>query len=381
MPERKKYHIPGLLKVSVAIVLTGAILVLSVSAVGNKDEARVNNININIQKIDGVAYISENEIASVLKKSAGKELKHQPIGSLDLAYLEKELMGLRWVKRAELFIDNRNVLQINIEQHKPVARVFTRAANSFFISDNSTILPYRSSVKERMPLFTGFTGNTAHLNHGDSLLIGDIVNIAGFLKDDNFWMAQIDQIDITSGGAFEMVPKLGNQIIRFGDGTDYKIKFSKLLAFYKQVLNRTGWERYAVIDLRYKDQVVAERRDAARVREDSLAALRIMKSIIENAQKTELSDSIRIQLPDKPNNEKIRTFSSGRQTPQEEVVSEVIPAPDTQQDSLNGGVKSLDNGLENDSRENTGTGSQRSEQKEKNQSNTPKAIMPPKNGN
>ncbi len=57
-----------------------------------------------------------------------------------------------------------------------------------------------------------------------------------------FWMAQIDQIDITSEGDFDFIPKLGNQVIRFGDISDYQQKFNKLLAFYKQGGNESWME-------------------------------------------------------------------------------------------------------------------------------------------
>lgn len=324
MAENKKYHISGLLKVTMAVVIAGAILVLSASAVGNKDKERINNVNINIIKTGGQLFISPDEISSVLNKAAGKSLKNQPVGSLDLSLLENKLMKLKWVKHAELFIDNRNVLQVKVEQHTPVARVFSSNTNSFFVSGDKTLLPFRNSVSTRLPVFTGFAADVDHLKHDDSVLIDGIANIASFIDNDNFWMAQIDQIDITPAGKFEMVPKLGNQIIRFGDAEDYQIKFSKLLAFYQQVANRTGWDKYSAIDLQFSNQVVAERRDAAQVKSDSIATLKIMKAIIADARKAEIDDSSRIQLPDKPSGDKARINTPPDET-FSEPVSEVIP--------------------------------------------------------
>ena len=62
------------------------------------------------------------------------------------------------------------------------------------------------------------------------------------LRHDPFWMAQIDQVDITPTDTFELIPKLGNQVIRFGNADNYEEKFNKLLAFYKQVQTKIRLE-------------------------------------------------------------------------------------------------------------------------------------------
>ena len=46
-------------------------------------------------------------------------------------------------------------------------------------------------------------------------------------------MAMVEQVDITPERIFEMVPKIGNQLIIFGDATDTEIKLDKLKLFYK----------------------------------------------------------------------------------------------------------------------------------------------------
>jgi cell division protein FtsQ len=323
MLKKKSHHISGLLKIAVAVLLAGTVLILSVSAVGNKDKEKINNIRINIKAVDGHQYISQKEVFSVLYKSAGKGLKHQTIGSLDFPLLEKQLMKVKWIKRADMFVDNQNILQVNIEQNKPIARIFSSGTYSFFISDNAVVLPFNNEVAVWLPMFTNFSGNPDKLNSNDSSVLNDIIRIATYLNGNDFWKAQIDQVDITPSGGFEMIPKLGNQTIRFGSADNCEIKFSKLLAFYKQIENKTGWDRYSLIDLRFQNQVVAERRGAAEVKSDSLATIRIMKSIIENAKKNEQDTSF-FQLPEKPISEKIKPILREEENSLE-TISETIP--------------------------------------------------------
>lgn len=323
MQDTKTYRFPRLLKLVVAMLVAAGVLIVSVSAVGNKEKKKVSNIQINIQGNKEQVFVSQNEILTMLNNAAGKPLKSLPVEALDLTYLEKQLIKHDWIKKVELFIDNRNVLRVNIEESKPVARVFNSDGSSFYLSGYTDVLPLSDRVSARVPVFTNFTGNTKKLNRGDSMLFGEIIKVSDFLVNHDFWMSQIDQVDIISSEKFEMIPKLGNQIIRFGDASDCEKKFSKLLAFYKQVVVKTGWNKYSVIDVQYKNQVVAEKRDAAEIKADSLAAIRIMKGIIEDA-KNKSNDSTHIQLPSKESTERI-VIKNHSQSNSDDVIPEIIP--------------------------------------------------------
>ena len=102
----------------------------------------------------------------------------------------------------------------------------------------------------------------------------------------------------------ELIPKLGNQLIRFGDTQNYEEKFNKLLAFYQQVETKVGWNKYSVLDVRFKNQVVGVIRDAAEIKSDSLKSVQIMKGIIAESQKNS-NDSTKIQLPQPQNEDNI----------------------------------------------------------------------------
>ena len=90
----------------------------------------------------------------------------------------------------------------------------------------------------------------------DSLLVRDIINISDYLVHDEFWMAQVSQVDIQADHTFEMIPVVGNHIIQFGDGTDYEKKFKRLLLFYQQVLSKTGMDVYQKLNVGFARQVI-----------------------------------------------------------------------------------------------------------------------------
>jgi cell division protein FtsQ len=57
-----------------------------------------------------------------------------------------------------------------------------------------------------------------------------------------------------------MTPLIGNQQIELGDGTDYENKFHRLFIFYKDVIAKTGFEKYVSINLAFANQVIATRK-------------------------------------------------------------------------------------------------------------------------
>jgi cell division protein FtsQ len=98
-----------------------------------------------------------------------------------------------------------------------------------------------------------------------------------FIQRDPFLMAMIDQIDINPQRQFELVPKIGEQIIFFGDASDLDLKFEKLKLFYKKIIPVYGWSKYSKINLAYKGQLVTTIRGEADVAADSIRTLQLMK--------------------------------------------------------------------------------------------------------
>ena len=80
------------------------------------------------------------------------------------------------------------------------------------------------------------------------------------LNSDSFWSAQIDQIYVDNNDDIDLIPRVGNQQIHLGSTEDYEAKFRNLEAFYDKVLPEVGWNKYSVINLEYKDQIVCKRR-------------------------------------------------------------------------------------------------------------------------
>jgi len=305
MAANKTYKLKKILSVSVWLILASGVVVLLVAAMSKKNTGHINGIQIKISGVQNNYFIDKSEVRNILEKVNHKKLEKSTIASLDLTEMEKQLSKNEWIRKAELFFDNNKVLQVKISEREPIARLFTVSGSSFYIDSSLNHLPLRDKFSARLPVFTSFPTEVKILKKRDSTLLKEVKILSEYINTHPFWMAQIDQIDISKEGHFDLVPKLGNQVIHFGDAENYEEKFNKLLAFYKQVETKVGWNKYAALDLQYRNQVVGVVRDAAEIKSDSLKAVEIMKAIISEAEKN-TNDSTKIQLPQPlDNNEKI----------------------------------------------------------------------------
>ena len=291
----KKRTIRKIMIASVWLLLGAGVIVLLVAAMSKKGTQSVARMEISITGVQNHYFIDKRDVKNILEKVNKKPLDHAVINSLDLVSMERELQKEKWIKNAEIFIDNNNVLQVKVLEREPVARIFTTTGASFYLDSSLMRLPLSKKFSARLPVFTNFPTDVIILTKADSALLRDIKVLGEFIEKDEFWMAQIDQVDITPDNTFELIPKVGNQVIRFGDMQNYKEKFNNLLAFYKNVQVKAGWNKYSILDVQYKNQVVAVQRDAREIKADSVRAIQIMKNIIAEAQKKTNDTSI-IQL-------------------------------------------------------------------------------------
>jgi len=299
---KQKITIKNILLATLWVALGGASIILLVAAIKSKEAKSCKGIEINIHGGAGNNFfVDKKDILEALKVSEKANPVGKTIGSFNLKKMEQQLQQDVWVKTAELFFDNNEILQVNIHEREPVARVFTISGSSFYIDEDLEMLPLSDKFSARLPIFTGFPSDRKVLSKADSSLLHDIETISIAIQKDSFSMAMIDQVDINENKAFEMVPKIGNQLIVFGDAENVTAKLDKLKLFYKDVMVKAGWNNYSVIDISYNNQVVARRKGAADVTTDSLRALQLMKLIAERAEQA-AEDSTQILIPDnKPN--------------------------------------------------------------------------------
>ncbi|MEO5943405.1 MAG: hypothetical protein ABIP30_14365 [Ferruginibacter sp.] len=295
--SNKKINIKKVLFSLLWVTIGISTVVLLVAAVKSKENKVCKSIEINIHGVNNNFFIDKKDVLAIINKYSGGSTTGEKVQSFDLRQMEAALKKDVWIRNAELFFDNNNVLQVSVEEREPVARIFTVGGDTYYIDSSATMLPLSDKFSARVPVFTDFPSNAKVLSHIDSALLLDIRNMSKEIQSDSFLMAMIDQVDITKDRAFEMTPKIGNQEIFFGDATDAAAKFRKLKLFYKNIIEHTGWNHYSSIDLQYDNQVVAKIRGKEDKTADSLRTLQLMQVMADNAEKASV-DSVQNLIPD-----------------------------------------------------------------------------------
>ena len=256
-----------------AIVLFGA-------AMQQKNRKVCTDVKVEIFGVEEHLFIDETEVKEIINSDAS--IKNMPMNTIDLRGVETTLESTPWVKSAELFFDNKQVLQIKIIERQPVARVFTVQGVSFYLDSAGVRLPLSEKLSARVPMFTNFPSDKVVMAKPDSLLLQSVVSLGKYIMADSFWMAQTAQIAITPQATFEIVPTIGDQIIVLGTADDLDEKFTRLYTFYKKAWLQNGMNTYEKLDVQYANQVVAVRKGTAKMAVDSAMTNQLLELALRN---------------------------------------------------------------------------------------------------
>jgi cell division protein FtsQ len=253
-----KTTIRKVLFIALWLCIGGGMLILLLAAITKKNKGECKDYAISIKGVNENFFIDKKDIEVLLVKATSGNIKGEPVASFKLHELEQMLERNTWIDDAELYFDNQDVFHISITEKEPLARLFTINGSSYYIDRRGNNLPLSEKVSARVPVFTGYP-DIKKLNSADSVLLNEVREIAGFISKDSFWMSQVSQIDITTEKNFEMIPVLGNHLVKLGNGKNIDEKFHRLMIFYQQVLSITGFDKYKIIDVQFKGQVVTSK--------------------------------------------------------------------------------------------------------------------------
>ena len=276
-----------ILVIVVWLVAGTGVMVLLIAAIRIKREKTCKGFEIEIRGAKNhERFLSKKDVVQLLTQNGKEHITGKSTREFELQKMELRLERHQWIRDAELFFNNNQVLQVKINEREPIARVITLGGNSFYIDSNCQRLPLSDKLSARVPVFTGFPSEKLELKSNDKLLIRQIKKLSTFILNDSFWMAQVSQVDITPKRTFEVLPTIGTHVIDFGDASDCDQKFHRLFIFYKQVLSKTGMDKYSRINVQYNRQVIGVHNNFSS-KNDSLKFVRSIESLIAYSRKVD----------------------------------------------------------------------------------------------
>ena len=216
-------------------------------------------------------FIIEDDLLEHLSKK-GFKIKGAPLSSISAGDIESSLYCIPYVAKADVYVTIEGEVKINVTQKKPIAKVFNKSNQCYYIDDEGMLLPQSEKYTARLLVANGeiidYYAPSVKLKQEDSLhpdtsvvktALYKVFMMAKFINKDAFWKAMIEEIYVNEKNEIELFTKIGDAIVIFGDIDNMSEKFSKLLVFYKEGLSKFGWGRYKKINLKYKNQVVCSK--------------------------------------------------------------------------------------------------------------------------
>ncbi len=221
-------------------------------------------IEININRDDENYFISKQEVLKILY-STGDSLVGTPIQKIPLSLLERLLKLNKYVENADVFIDIKGKLQVNLTQRKPVLRIMNANMQSYYLDEKGGKMPLSSLYSANVLVANGAI-EEAYDGLNDSVqsnLVRSLFYLGNVIRADKFWTAQVEQIYIEQNQDIILIPRLGDHKIVFGDTSNTQEKLNNLLVFYQKAMPKVGWQTYHTINVKFKGQLVCSRRDKA----------------------------------------------------------------------------------------------------------------------
>jgi cell division protein FtsQ len=226
-----------------------------------------SGIVISIDDTADYHFVTRKQLMNLVYGN-GTRIIGRKVGDLPVGSIEKRLSELHELKEAEVYTTIDGNLHVYADQRTPIMRVLPGDGGDFFVDEDGYVFRRRNLYTPRLHIVEGNVTVTSAMLDSLSVLdttikhsvLKDIFPFMNYINGDSFWSAQIDQIYVNGNDEIDLIPRVGNHIVHLGTFENFRGKLRNLQAFYENVLPEVGWNKYSVINLEFKDQVVCKKR-------------------------------------------------------------------------------------------------------------------------
>ena len=208
--------------------------------------------------IPGSQYFIDKQEVDQILQTTSHTLIGRRLENINIQELENKLKANPFIEFAKVYTEMDGVLRVEVSQRQPILRIMNRYDMDFYVDQHGLKIPLSPNFTARVLVANGFI-EELFANRVDSLhtkLAKDLYLTADFIRKDSLWDAQVAQLYVNKDREIELIPRVGNQRVLIGNADSLQVKFSNLLAFYKNVLPQVGWNKYRMINVKYTGQVV-----------------------------------------------------------------------------------------------------------------------------
>jgi len=217
---------------------------------GESYSTKCAGINIAVTDSARAAFMTSADVEHILRKA-----RYYPIGqkmdAINSRKIEILLMKNPFIKEATCYKTPDGRINIIIAQRLPLMRVIANNGLNCFVDEHGFMMKPMGYAAD-LVVVTGAVD--------PPFIKKSLIPLGIFLRDNEIWDKQIVQINVSEDHKLTLIPRVGDQVIRFGAADSIPQKFNNLRAFYEKVMPKVGWNKYSRISLENTNQIVCTKR-------------------------------------------------------------------------------------------------------------------------
>ena len=243
--KTRNFVITSSIIISVIVLITMIII-----AFLQRRDLVCEHIIVQVENRENYSFIKAENIASFLNNN-GIKCVGLKTSEINLLEVENTVKKIKVVRDAVCYFNMKGDLYVKVWQRIPKYRVKSLSGD-YFVDDNREIFPANSSTVAYVPLITGKLSTDFATNQ--------LFDLISFIENDRFLATAFTQITVNDERV-SLIPRVGNFVVVLGDVDNFESKLTKYKTFIKKVYKYKEWNKYSVISLEYKNQVVCTKRE------------------------------------------------------------------------------------------------------------------------
>lgn len=242
-----------ILKWLLLILLMGYTTWITVWANQEADRHKCTGVIIKVLGTDNPKILERTKSGIETELSRYPEqIKGTPVHNLDTRKIEKYLSSISNFERVDCMINSDNHLLVEARPLEPVMRVFD-AGKSYYINREGKRIEAKAEFFTDVPVVCG--------SFNKKFTAKKVLPLVRYLNSDPKLANIVSMIVARDERNLILVPRIKGHVINFGDTTRMQEKSRNLFLFYRKVMPHKGWMEYDTISVKFRNQIVATRRD------------------------------------------------------------------------------------------------------------------------
>lgn len=247
----------------VAVLLCAAIVVGIVLAAIQMPKRPCSGYDFKVQYAGEYPAICDSDICKLIAQNNIPTVG-VPLKDVELEKIADLLEQNPYVESVDEVRFSSTKLKIQVTLKNILLHVYAQDGSQYFVDEKGNLLPFSMSVKENVMVANGKIAET--FARGKNIASGKgnltrVYKIATCLNDDEFYRAQFRQLYVDAHNEVTLVPTVGRHIVVFGTEANAQEKLFNLQQTYQKGLVYMGMDAYSTLDLRYKNRVIAKKRN------------------------------------------------------------------------------------------------------------------------